>query len=293
MPTNPLHRAQRALGEALRDRVAGPDAAERGERIWGTPGPRWFAPGDPIWRVQEDASMYPGGVAALLLQSLHPGAMAGVAGHSGYKSDPWGRLQRTADYLTITAFGTIEDAEALIAKIRGIHARVRGRDHRGRPYRADDPNLLRWVHDAETYSFLAAYQAYGRAPLSPDEADTYVRQAGSVSARLGTESLPTSVAELHAQLDAYRPDLETTPAAREAATFLLREPPLPWAARPGYWLLAAGGVALLPPWARDTLGLPAGGLVPVAARAAGRLGAGAVRWGMAGLAVDRTTGATA
>lgn len=290
MADSPIHRLQRALGSVLRERVAGSDAARRGELIWGTPGERWFGPSDPIWRVQEDAAMFPGGVAALLLQSLHPLAMAGVAGHSGYKSDPWGRLERTADYLALTTFGTVEDAEALIAKIRGIHARVRGKDERRRPYRADDPHLLRWVHVAETYSFLHAYQLYAPQPLTPAEADTFVRQAGSVSARLGTDHLPATVAQLDAQLDAFRFELEVTRAAREAAAFLLREPPLPWPARPGYWLIAAGGLAVLPDWARSMLGIAASGPAVLAAERAGRLGASTVRWGLAGLGVDRTSG---
>ena len=100
--------------------------------------------------------MFAGGIASLLLQSLHPLAMAGVAGHSGYKSDPWGRLQRTSHYIATTTYGTIEDAEAAIARVRAIHERVRGRDERGRAYRASDPHLLLWVHVAEIDSFLRA-----------------------------------------------------------------------------------------------------------------------------------------
>lgn len=283
-------RVQRAIGEALRDRVAGADAEDRGRAIWGTPGERWFSPGDPIWRVQEDASMYAGGVAALLLQMLHPQAMAGVAGHSGYKSDPWGRLQRTADYLAITTFGTAASAQDIIDRVRDIHSRVRGRDHRGRPYRADDPELLRWVHVAEAHSFLTAHQTYGRHPLSAAEADLYVRQAGSVSERLGTSGLPQSVLELSEQLEAFRPDLERTEAAAEAARFLLLHPPLPVAARPGYALIAAGGVAVLPDWARAMLGLPNRAPAPALGRALGHLATGTVRWGLAGLAEDRSAG---
>ena len=104
---------QRSLGLLLRERVAGSDAAERAVEIWGKPGPRWFTTADPIWRVHADASMFVGGLTALLLQSLHPAAMAGVAGHSGYKSDPWGRLQRTSHYLAGTTFGTTPDAETI------------------------------------------------------------------------------------------------------------------------------------------------------------------------------------
>ncbi len=275
------------LGSALRTRVAGDDAEERAKVIWGREGERWFGPGDPVWRVHADAAMFPGGVAALLLQSLHPAAMAGVAGHSGYKSDPWGRLQRTSHFLATTTFGTTSDAHAAIARVRGIHDRVRGRDEHGRPYRAGDPNLLRWVHVAEAFSFLAAHQRYAVDPLTAAEADTYVAQSATVAERLGAKDVPGTVAELRAALTAYRPELEATPAAREAARFLLMRPPLPLVARPGYGLIASGGVSLLPRWARRELRLPVTAPSMAAADALGRIGTGTVRWAMAGVAAER------
>ena len=279
--------SQLRLGAALRARVAGDDATERAKVIWGREGERWFTPDDPVWRVHADASMFPGGVAALLLQSLHPLAMAGVAGHSGYKGDPWGRLQRTSHFLATTTFGTVEDAEATIERVRGIHERVRGHDPKGRPYRASDPRLLRWVHVAEAHSFLTAHQRYALEPLTAGEADTYVAQSALVAGRLGATELPVTVAELEEALAAYRPELEATDEARAAARFLLLDPPLPWAARPGYGLIASGGVALLPHWARRALRLPAGRPVTALAGGAGQVGTRAVRWAMAGVARER------
>lgn len=276
--------AQRRLGQALRSRVAGDDAVIRAKRIWGAEGPRWFTSEDPIWRVHADASMFPGGIASLLLQSLHPMAMAGVAGHSGYKSDPWGRLQRTSHYLATTTFGTIEDAKDAIARVRSIHERVRGRDHLGRPYRAGDPHLLLWVHAAEVDSFLRAHQAFGARPLAPEEADQYVDQTGVAARLLGVADPPSSVAGLREVLDSYRPELQATASAREAARFLLLDPPLPIVARPGYGTLASGGVSLLPAWARAMLGIPLPEpLTRCVARPLGVAGTVAVRWGMAGL----------
>ncbi len=162
---------RRRVGTALFLRVAGPDGLESRERIHGTPGPRWFAPDAAIRRVHGDASMFVGGLRALLLQSLHPAAMAGVAGHSGYRGDPWGRLARTSTFLAVTAFGTADDAQAAVDRVRAVHARVRGRTPDGQPYRADDPDLLRWVHVAEVDSFLRAHQRFGRRPLDPGGAD--------------------------------------------------------------------------------------------------------------------------
>ena len=272
---------RRRLGESLRARVAGPDASLARARIWDTPGARWFGADDPIWRVHADASMFAGGLTALLLQSLHPSAMAGVAGHSGYRSDPWGRLQRTSHFLATTTFGTIEHAEAAIAAVRAAHARVRGRDALGVPYAASDPHLLRWVHVAEAWSFLEAHQRYGANPLTAAEADRYVHQAATMAVRLGATRVPHSLEALHAALEGYRPELHATADALDAARFLLREPPLPLAARPGYHLLALGGVALLPPWARAHLQLLGPGHHLGLGRAAGRAGTAAVRWGLA------------
>jgi len=152
-------RARVAL--ALRDRVAGQDNAAEAALIWDKPGERWFTRFDPIWRVHADASMFAAGIRALLLQSLHPLAMAGVAGHSGYQGEPWGRLQRTSTFLATTTFGTIANAQSLIAAVAGIHERVRGRAPDGRHYSASDPQLLKWVHIAEADSFLSTYQRYG------------------------------------------------------------------------------------------------------------------------------------
>jgi uncharacterized protein (DUF2236 family) len=272
---------RRQLARALRARVAGKDAAERAVEIWDTPGPRWFTPEDAIWMVHADASMFVGGIRALLLQSLHPLAMAGVAGHSGYRGDPWGRLQRTSTFLATTTFGTVEHAEAAIARVRGIHRSVRGTAPDGRPYAASDPHLLDWVHLAEVDSFLTGYQRFGPARLDRARADEYVRQSGEVAARLGATEPPRTVAELRARLAAFRPELESTPASRDVARFLLLNPPLPLAARPGYGLLAAGAVASLPGWARRALRLPprfVGWDLP--AQQLGALGAGVVRWAM-------------
>ena len=181
--------ARRTLASSLRSRVAGDDAAERARVIWDTPGERWFTPEDVIWRVHADASMFVGGIRALLVQSLHPLAMAGVAAHSGYKGDPWGRLQRTSTFLATTTFGTVEHAEAIIARVRAIHERVRGTAPDGRPYAASDPHLLRWVHITEVDSFLVAYQRFGAGSLTAAEADRYVAQAKQFTETVGVTGL--------------------------------------------------------------------------------------------------------
>jgi uncharacterized protein (DUF2236 family) len=153
------------LGAAVFGLVAGPDGPDVRARVHEAPGPRWFGPDRPIRRVHGDTAMFVGGLRALLLQSLHPLAMAAVAEHSDYRSDPWGRLQRTSTFIATTTYGTARDAQRAVDKVRGVHRRVHGTAPDGRPYRADDPHLLDWVHVAEVDSFLRCHQRYGTAPL--------------------------------------------------------------------------------------------------------------------------------
>ncbi|HSE72543.1 MAG TPA: oxygenase MpaB family protein [Nocardioidaceae bacterium] len=277
-----VHEVRSRLGDRLFERVAGPEGPRRRDRIHNTPGPRWFPEDAPIRQVHGDASMFVGGVRALLLQSLHPLAMAGVAAHSGYKGDPWGRLQRTSHFLAVTTFGTAADAEAMVARIRAVHETVVGTAPDGRPYAASDPHLLRWVHIAEIDSFLCAHQRYGRQPLDQDGRDGYVADTALVAERLGVVDPPRSEAELRAQLEAYRPELHGTPAAREAARFFLLDPPLPPLARVPYAGIAAAAVGLLPRWARRHLYLP---YLPVTEavvfRAVGEGVTRTIRWAMA------------
>jgi uncharacterized protein (DUF2236 family) len=272
---------RQTLGRSLFGMVAGPDGTANRARIHETPGPRWFGEDRPIRRVHADASMFVGGLRALLLQSLHPLAMAGVAQHSDYRGDPWGRLQRTSMFLAVTTFGTATDAQRAVDRVRGIHQRVHGIAPDGRPYRASDPHLLEWVHVVEVDSFLLAHQLYGANSLDQRGRDGYVGDTARVARALGVPDPPLTEAQLRERIEAFRPELSGTPAAREAARFLLLTPPLPIAARPPYGLLAATSVSMLPAWARMPLLLPY--FPPVEAtviRMAGRVLVGGIRWAM-------------
>lgn len=279
MPVTDILRKR--IGEAVIERVAGPQRRAPGERRRVAEADRWFAADRPIRQVHNDCAMFVGGMAALLLQSLHPLAMAAVADHSGYRTDPWGRLQRTSHFIAATTFGRREDAMAAIANVRAIHERVTGTAPDGRPYAASDPHLLTWVHVAEVRSFLHAYQVYGERPLGQAARDDYVADMALIAAELGVPDPPLTEAELLTALGRYRPELAGTPQALEAARFLLREPPLPLVLRPVYAGLAAAAVALLPRWARRELRIPSLPLGDSAlARPAGHLVVNAIRWGI-------------
>ncbi len=282
-----LAKARQRLGQGLFTMVAGPEGPANRTRIHTTPGPRWFAEDRPIRRVHADASMFVGGLRALLLQSLHPLAMAGVAEHSDYRGDPWGRLQRTSTFLAVTTFGTAGDAQRAVDRVRGIHRRVHGIAPDGRTYRADDPHLLEWVHIAEVDSFLLAYQRYGAAPLDQDGRDAYVEDTAHTAVALGVPDPPRTEAELAERIASYRGELRGTESAREAARFLLLTPPLPVLARVPYGVLAATSVSMLPAWARMPLRLPyLPPLESTAIRLAGRVLVGAIRWALSANAVE-------
>jgi uncharacterized protein (DUF2236 family) len=267
------------MSRALFRQTAGADGDAARQRIHGTPGPRWFPAGSPIQEVHGDASMYIGGLRALLLQSLHPLAMAAVAEHSDYRGDPWGRLARTSTFLADTTFATAADAERAVEVVKAVHRHVHGTAPDGRTYRADDPHLLTWVHIAEVDSFLTAHDTYGQRRLSTAEADEYVAQTSHVARLLGAEAVPVDRAGLAAAIERYRPELTGGEQALEAAEFLLRRPPLSRPARVPYAVLSAAAVALLPDWAREPLGLAHRPVLQrTVARAGGHLVTAGLRW---------------
>ena len=275
----PVTKVRDRLGAELFRRVAGPDGPKHRERIHGTPGPRWFPADSPIARVHGDAAMFIGGIRAVLLQTMHPAAMTAVAEHSGYRGDMWGRLARTSRFLAVTTFGTEDDAQQAVDIVRSIHDRVRGSMPDGTTYEASDPHLLLWVHVAEVESFLLAHQVYGKRPLDQAGRDEYVAQTAVVAAKLGVVDPPTTEAGLAAA--AFRPELAATGHAREAVSFLVWHPPLPWAARPGYGALVAAAIGLMPVWTRRPLRLP---WFPVSertvVRALGSAATGTIRWAL-------------
>ncbi len=280
------------IAASVRQRIAGSDFDSAHQRIWYATGPRWFTESDAIWRVHNDVSMFVGGIRALLLQSLHPVAMAAVSAHSGFRGDPWGRLHRTSHFLATTTYGTIADAERSIAIVNAIHGRVRGHTPEGVAYRADDPELLAWIHLAEVDSFLSAYQALASRPLDAADADSYVAQTGLAAARLGVVDPPHSVADLRMQMAAYRPVLRSTQGAREAADLLLHDPPIAGLERAGYTVLAAGAVSLLPPWVRAELRLPTFPITDrLLTRTVTRVALRTIRWALAGAPVEKSPAA--
>lgn len=226
-----------------------------------------FGPASVAWRVHGDPSTVVGGMRALLMQALNPLAMAGVDDHSDYRDDPWGRFGRTASFITTATFGTRAEAEALGARIKRIHASVKGLDRvTGAHYSADDPELLVWVHNVLVDSLLAAKRHYGGG-LNPVDADRYLEEMVVMAELVGTP--PSLVATDTVSLARYidTAPLVASPAAQQAKWAVL-SPPLPLALRPLWAVLDAAAVGLLPSRVRRLYGLdwlaPAAPMVKVA-----------------------------
>ena len=216
----------------------------------------YFGPGSAAWAVHGSLSTLVGGIRALLMQALHPGALAGVMQHSRYKQDALGRLAGTTQWLTVVTFGDTRAADRECARVRGLHRKVVGSyptPSGSAAYSAMDPDLLRWVHVAFTDSFLAAHQVWG-GPI-PGGPDAYVREWAKAGELVGVDDPPRSVAELKAQIDGYRPVLRGDEATAQTVDFI-RHVPFPLPARPPYAVLFAGAVATMPAEHRALLRLP-------------------------------------
>lgn len=209
------------------------------------------------WRVHGDvASMMVGGVAALLLQMLQPAALAGVWDHSNFRADMLGRLRRTARFIALTTYASRPDAEAAIARVRAIHARVTGTLPDGTPYRADDPRLLAWVHVTESLCFLGAWIRYGEPAMTALDQDRYFAEVAQVGLALGADPVPRSRAEAEALIAAFRRELRSDARTRAVARIVLDQPMHSLVTAPFQALTFRAAVDLLPGWARRMHGLP-------------------------------------
>jgi len=247
-----------------------------------------FGPESVCWRVHGDlTSMMVGGIAALLLQMLHPGALAGVWDHSDFRRDMRGRLQRTARFIAGTTYGDRAEAQALIDRVRGIHDQVAGALPDGRTYSANDPDLLAWVHVAEVSCFLKAYLRYVDPDLPPEAQDRYFAETAEIARRLGAACVPESRAEVARFLQRMRAELRYDARTRTVATALLSQPAPSRAAAPAMALAFDAAKVLLPGWAADlhqfSLPAPRRLVAQVGVQALGRT----LRWGLVNSAEAR------
>jgi len=219
----------------------------------------FFGPASVTWRVAGDLSAPVAGLRSLLMQALHPLAMAGVDQHSDWRRDPVGRLAATSAYEATVTFGDRASATRVAQRVRAIHTRVHGVDTvTGQRYAAGDPALLLWVHAALVDSGLAAGRLFG-TPLADADADAYVREMTIAAELLGVphEIIPATVAELGRYFADVRPELRCTPAAAESMGYLLDPPGLDDDIAELWQDIREASIATLPDWAREMYGYPA------------------------------------
>jgi uncharacterized protein (DUF2236 family) len=230
-----------------------------------------FGPDSVTWKLHAEPILLLGGLRSLYLQALHPRAVFAIAQNSGYRNDPWGRLQRTSVYVSTVVFGSTDDAELAGSRLRRLHSRLSAVDPRtGEPFRVDEPDLLRWVHVTEVESFLTTAVRAG-VNLTPAEVDGYYAEQTRAAELVGLDpsTVPATAAEVDDFYRSMRPELTLTKESAETALFVT-VPPMPdffhnrslrlaMAVGPTRWAytgIAATAIGLLPPWARRMYGGP-------------------------------------
>ena len=207
-----------------------------------------FGPESIAWKVHADfISMMIGGISSLILQALHPQALAGVWDHSSFREDLKGRLGRTAFFIAATTYGPTDMADNIIQKVNQIHTKITGVDEFGKPYSATDPHLLAWVHLTETRSFMSSFEVYRKEKLSPKEKDQYFLEMKSLGERMGATGIPNTYAETESAIKAYIPELYFGDRAKSIID-LLDHFPSNLAAKPFIKLISRAGFLNLPDW---------------------------------------------
>jgi uncharacterized protein (DUF2236 family) len=214
-----------------------------------------FGPRSLVWRVNRDHAFPLAGMRSLMIQALHPLAMAGVAEHSDWRRDPFGRLAATSGYVLTVTYGDTASANAAGARVRAVHTHVRGTDpETGIAYSAEDPDLLLWVHAGMVDSIVHVVQRYGRG-LDTAEADRYVAEMVPFAELVGVpaELVPKSVDALRNYIESV--DLrQATPAARDAIGVVLYPSDLSADLRDLWHDLGQVAIGTLPRWAREMYG---------------------------------------
>lgn len=212
----------------------------------------YFGPGSAVWAVHGATPVIVAGIRALLMQTLHPGAMAGVHDWSRYREDPLGRLSGTVRWVLTTSFADTQGADAASAMVRKMHTRVVGSYGDNVAYSAGDPDLLRWVHVVFAESFLTCHQTWG-VPI-PGGADQYVEEWAKAGELMEVAGPPRSEAQLREQIAAFEAVMVSDERVAEAVRFI-RTPPLPRSLLPAYRVVFGGAVATIPRHCRRMLGL--------------------------------------
>lgn len=212
--------------------------------------PGLFNPDAVCWRIHSDfPAMLCGGISALMLQMLHPLALAGVWDHSNFREDMLGRLRRTSQFVAATTFAPKAEAQRLIERVKKIHSSVVGTTADGIAYSAEDPHLLTWVHACEVYSFMQGYLRYRNPALSTAIQDAYYEEVALVAELLGADGIPRSSAEIERYFNSMRSELRFDTRTAQVMQALFNAPAPSTLTKPIGRTMTAAGFDLLPDWA--------------------------------------------
>lgn len=271
---SPLQRRLEAAAQSFIQPDAGPDVD-----FAHPPGEVALVAHDSVsWRVfKNPLSLFIGGVAAVILELAEPRVRTGVWNHTTFKRDPLARLRRTGLAAMMTVYGPRSRTQAMIEGVGRLHSRVSGITPCGQPYRADDPELLNWVHATAGFGFLEAYNAYVR-PLRDAERDRFYAEGASSSRLYGASGAPASQREVETLFAQMRDKLEASAIVFEFLDIMQSVPVLPRPFASFQALLLKAAVGIVPGWARERLALTGQwDLRPWQRRAVGRSAAAADR----------------
>lgn len=235
--------------------------------------PALAGPESVSWRIfKNPVTLFIGGVAAVILELAEPRVRTGVWENTSFRTDPVGRLKRTGLAAMVTVYGARSAAAAMIARVNAIHAKIGGETASGFSFRADDPELLTWVHATASYGFLEAYSAYA-APLTDADRDRYYGESQPAAALYGAVGAPRSLAEQQALFERMTPRLEASEVIFEFLKIMKKAGAFPQPAQLAQHSLVRAAVDLTPAPVREVLGLgPGFGLRPLEGRIVRRMG---------------------
>jgi uncharacterized protein (DUF2236 family) len=224
-------------------------------------------PGSVTWRRAGDARTLLAAGYALVLQVAHPTVGAGVAQHSNYRTDPWGRLLRTLDLVNTLVYGEPQRAAHAAREVRARHRSIRGTLPDGRRYSALEPHAYAWVWATLFAGVLAAHERFS-VPLAADEHEPLWGEWRSLGRLLGVRDgdLPATLVGFHRYFEAVQLEvLQDNESVRGVLASIdeVPGPPLPLPVRPAWWLarlpaaraLRLATVGLLPELLRRRFGL--------------------------------------
>ena len=253
-----------AIGKGLQNITGATSSLEAFKTPLGDPG--LFGPQSVVWKVHADFSaMMVGGLSSLMIQALHPRALAAVWDHSNFREQLKARLGRTALFVASTTYGGVELASKSIERVNAIHAKIEGLDQQGKPYKANEPDLLRWVHLIETVSFLNAYQHLTLRPLSASDCNRYVVEMNKVGQMLGATHLPTTLQDLQNAIAQYEPELIFDNRTRETIQSI-ENYAVGLTEKPFFALILKSSFDIVPHWLLQKLQRTPDGCVPINAR---------------------------